>query len=59
MMSLKPFLTGKLKLTANEAKSAVAPPHTAKFLGFTFSNREQVKRHIAAKALTRFRGSGN
>ncbi|BCF95670.1 group II intron reverse transcriptase/maturase [Paraburkholderia sp. PGU19] len=55
MMGLKAFLTGKLKLTVNEAKSAVAPPHTRKFLGFTFSSREQVKRRIAPKALTRFK----
>jgi len=55
MIGLKAFLTGKLKLTVNEAKSAVAPPHTRKFLGFTFSNREQVKRRIAPKALARFK----
>ncbi|WP_180730874.1 group II intron reverse transcriptase/maturase [Paraburkholderia sp. PGU19] len=55
MIGLKAFLTGKLKLTVNEAKSAVAPPHTRKFLGFTFSSREQVKRRIAPKALTRFK----
>ena len=55
MMGLKTFLTGKLKLTVNDAKSAVAPPHTRKFLGFTFSNREQVKRRIAPKALARFK----
>ncbi|WP_083245346.1 group II intron reverse transcriptase/maturase [Paraburkholderia nodosa] len=55
MMGLKAFLTGKLKLTVNEAKSAVAPPHTRKFLGFTFSNREQAKRRIAPKALARFK----
>jgi len=55
MAGLKAFLTKKLKLKVNEAKSAVAPPHTRKFLGFTFSNREQVKRRIAPKALTRFK----
>ncbi|WP_421073421.1 group II intron reverse transcriptase/maturase (plasmid) [Paraburkholderia sp. A1BS-2L] len=55
MAGLEAFLTGKLKLKVNEAKSAVAQPHTRKFLGFTFSNRAQVKRRIAPKALTRFK----
>ncbi|WP_306299381.1 group II intron maturase-specific domain-containing protein, partial [Paraburkholderia caledonica] len=52
---MKAFLTGKLKLKVNEAKSAVARPHTRKFLGFSFSNRDQVKRRIAPKALARFK----
>ncbi|MGF6267404.1 RNA-directed DNA polymerase [Paraburkholderia youngii] len=55
MAGLKSFLTGRLKLTVNEAKSAVARPHTRKFLGFTFSNRTQTKRRIAPKALDRFK----
>ncbi|WP_435529874.1 group II intron reverse transcriptase/maturase [Paraburkholderia caribensis] len=55
MAGLKAFLTGKLKLKVNEAKSAVAWPHTRKFLGFTFSNQAQVKRRIAPKALARFK----
>ncbi|WP_043287374.1 group II intron maturase-specific domain-containing protein [Paraburkholderia oxyphila] len=55
MAGLKAFLTSKLKLKVNEAKSAVARPHTRKFLGFTFSNREQVARRIAPKALARFK----
>ena len=55
MAGLKAFLTGRLKLKVNEAKSAVARPHTRKFLGFTFSNRDQVKRRIAPKALSRFK----
>jgi RNA-directed DNA polymerase len=55
MAGLKAFLTGKLKLKVNEAKSAVARPHTRKFLGFSFSGREQVKRRIAPKALVRFK----
>jgi RNA-directed DNA polymerase len=53
MASLSRFLTKKLKV--NEAKSAVARPHTRKFLGFTFSDRVQVKRRIAPKALARFK----
>jgi RNA-directed DNA polymerase len=55
MAGLKAFLAGKLKLKVNEAKSAVARPHTRKFLGFTFSNREQARRRIAPKALARFK----
>ncbi|MEX3946017.1 group II intron reverse transcriptase/maturase [Paraburkholderia sp. BR10937] len=55
MAGLKAFLAGKLKLKVNESKSAVARPHTRKFLGFTFSNREQGKRRIAPKALARFK----
>jgi RNA-directed DNA polymerase len=55
MAGLKAFLTGKLKLQVNEAKSAVARPHTRKFLGFTFLGRKHVRRRIAPKALTRFK----
>ena len=55
MAGLKAFLTGKLKLKVNEAKSAVAQPHTRKFLGFTFSQWEHVRRQIAPKALIRFK----
>jgi RNA-directed DNA polymerase len=55
MAGLKAFLTGRLKLKVNEAKSAVARPHTRKFLGFTFLDRGQVKRRIAPKALARFK----
>ena len=55
MAGLKSFLTGRLKLKVNETKSAVAPPHTRKFLGFTFLNRVQTKRRIAPKALHRFK----
>ena len=55
MAGLKAFLTSKLKLKVNDAKSAVARPHTRKFLGFTFSGRERVRRRIAPKALARFK----
>ena len=55
MAGLKAFLTGRLKLKVNEAKSAVARPHTRKFLGFAFLDRGQVKRRIAPKALARFK----
>ena len=55
MAGMKAFLTGKLKLKVNESKSAVARPHTRKFLGFTFSNQAQAKRRVAPKAPTRFK----
>ncbi|WP_371747385.1 group II intron reverse transcriptase/maturase [Caballeronia sp. Sq4a] len=55
MAGLKAFLTSRLKLKVNDAKSAVARPHTRKFLGFTFLHRAQTKRRIAPKALDRFK----
>ncbi|RQR48082.1 transposase [Burkholderia sp. Bp9125] len=55
MMGLKAFLTRRLKLKVNEAKSAVAPPHTRKFLGFTFSKLDHARRQVAPKALARFK----
>ena len=55
MTGLKSFLTGRLKLKVNESKSAVARPHTRKFLGFTFLSGVKAKRRIAPKALTRFK----
>jgi RNA-directed DNA polymerase len=55
MVGLKAFLTGKLKLKVNEAKSAVARPHTRKFLGFSFTPQARAKRRIAPKALARFK----
>ena len=49
------FITEKLKLKVNEAKSAVARPQERKFLGFSFSAGPEVKRVIAPKALDRFK----
>jgi retron-type reverse transcriptase len=37
MESLRHFITEKLKLRVNEAKSAVARPQERKFLGFSFT----------------------
>ena len=45
------FITQRLKLKVNEAKSAVARPEARKFLGFSFSNNQEAKRRIAPKAL--------
>ena len=55
MAGLKAFLTRKLKLKVNEAKSAVARPRMRKFLGFTLSGGNRAKRRIAPKALSRFK----
>jgi len=54
MASVTRFLTEKLKLKVNEAKSAVAQPGERKFLGFTIAN-DGVERRIAPKALGKFK----
>src|SRR3982074_565481 len=55
MESVTQFITQKLMLKVNEAKSAVARPQERKFLGFSFSAGPEVKRVIAPKALDRFK----
>jgi RNA-directed DNA polymerase len=55
MESVTQFITQKLKLKVNEAKSAVARPQERKFLGFSFTAGPEVKRVIAPKALDRFK----
>src|SRR3979490_2610558 len=55
MESITRFITQKLKLKVNEAKSAVARPQERKFLGFSFSAGPEPKRVIAPKALDRFK----
>src|SRR5208337_4810019 len=50
MASVSRFLTNKLRLKVNEAKSAVARPEERKFLGFSISN-DGSERRIAPKAL--------
>ena len=55
MESITQFITQKLKLKVNEAKSAVARPQERKFLGFSFTAGPEVKRAIAPKALHRFK----
>src|SRR5438874_13295009 len=54
MTSVSRFLTQKLRLTVNEAKSAVAQPEERKFLGFSISNDGR-ERRIAPKALDKFK----
>ena len=49
------FITQRLKLKVNEAKSAVARPQERKFLGFSFTTGPDIKRMIAPKSLGRFK----
>jgi RNA-directed DNA polymerase len=55
MESVTRFITEKLKLKVNEAKSAVARPQERKFLGFSFTAGPDIKRMIAPKSLERFK----
>jgi RNA-directed DNA polymerase len=54
MASITRFITQRLKLKVNEAKSAVARPQERKFLGFSFTSDPEIRRAIAPKALVRF-----
>ena len=54
MASVSQFLTQKLRLKVNEAKSAMARPEERKFLGFSISN-DGSERRIAPKALDKFK----
>lgn len=54
--SVSGFITHRLKLRVNEAKSAVDVPHKRKFLGFSFTaGRLPNRRKIAPESLRRFR----
>jgi len=56
MSNLRDFITHRLKLKVNEAKSAVDVPQKRKFLGFTFTGgRLANRRKIAPESLRRFR----
>jgi RNA-directed DNA polymerase len=55
MESISRFITQKLKLKVNDAKSAVARPQERKFLGFSFTAGPDIKRTIAPKSLERFK----
>jgi RNA-directed DNA polymerase len=54
MASVAQFLTRRLKLKVNPAKSAVARPEARKFLGFSFTSEAAPRRRIAPQALARF-----
>jgi RNA-directed DNA polymerase len=53
MQSVTSFIRRRLQLKVNETKSAVARPQERKFLGFSFTGGDEVKRRIAPKALLR------
>lgn len=55
MKSISDFITLKLRLKVNAAKSAVAKPSSRKFLGFSLSDGAEPKRLIAKQALKKFR----
>src|SRR5215472_5177260 len=54
MESVTRFITHRLKLKVNQAKSAVAQPRQRKFLGFSFTSEREPRRRIAPKAIARF-----
>jgi RNA-directed DNA polymerase len=53
MAGIEKFLSKRLKLKVNKAKSAVARPRVRKFLGFSFTIGRQPRRRIAPQALVR------
>ena len=53
LRSISRFLSSHLKLSVNEAKSAVDRPWRRQFLGFTFSSR--LNRRISSKSIKRFK----
>src|SRR5438034_4517289 len=55
MVGVEGFLTRRLKLKVNKAKSAVARPSKRKFLGFSFMTGKQPRRRIAPQSLAQFR----
>ena len=56
MASVRGFITGRLKLKVNEAKSAVDRPWKRKFLGFSLTANKEAKIRIAPKSLERLKG---
>ena len=55
MESVTRYITHRLKLKVNQAKSAVARPRQRKFLGFSFTSGREPRRRIAPKGLARFK----
>jgi RNA-directed DNA polymerase len=55
MTSIGKFLTSKLKLRINQAKSAVAKPQQRKFLGFSFTGGKQPKVRLSPESIQRFK----
>jgi len=54
MRSVSEYLSARLRLKVNEAKSAVARPWQRKFLGFSFT-RFDLRRRISGEAIKRFK----
>src|ERR1700683_5177535 len=55
MERISRFITQKLKLKVNEAKSAVARPQERKFLGFSFTAGPDIRSTFSPKSLERFK----
>jgi RNA-directed DNA polymerase len=55
LAGVEQFLTKRLKLKVNKAKSAVAKPRARKFLGFSYTSERQPRRRIAPQAIARFK----
>ena len=55
MESITHFITHRLKLKVNHAKSAVARPQERTFLGFSFTGGRRLKRRMAPQAVQRLR----
>ncbi|MGE3226431.1 MAG: reverse transcriptase domain-containing protein, partial [Parvibaculaceae bacterium] len=55
MASLTRFLTERLRLTVNRAKSAVERPWRRTFLGFTVTAHKEPRLRVAPKSVTRLR----
>ena len=59
MASVSRFLTVRLRLKVNEAKSAVARPEERKFLGFSIANDGSERRIARRRSTHSRRGSGS
>jgi RNA-directed DNA polymerase len=55
MASVRRFLTDRMKLQVNEAKSAVDRPWKRKFLGFSFLAGKQIRIRLAPESVKRFK----
>lgn len=56
MDGVRSFLAKRLKLTVNEAKSAVARPSERKFLGYSVTGQQASKIRIAKQSIDRLKG---
>ena len=56
MASITRFLSERLKLTVNGAKSAVDRPWHRSFLGFSMTAHKEPRLRVAPKSVARFKG---